>query len=111
MHQQPPHTPLCFSTSRAKSGQVPSSRGLVWKLVKIRSFNKGMHTIRRSETSHLGCAWLGSFGIGHSPEMFFVFPYSRRQTPEHSAKGPNHMALIAKSRIGRYIRRWQVRFT
>jgi len=22
MHQQPPHTPLCFSTSRAKSDQV-----------------------------------------------------------------------------------------
>jgi hypothetical protein len=34
MHQQPPHMPLCFSTSRAKSGQVVSSRGLV----KICSF-------------------------------------------------------------------------
>jgi hypothetical protein len=38
MHQQPPHMPLCFSTSRAKSGQVVSSSGLVWKPVKICSF-------------------------------------------------------------------------
>jgi hypothetical protein len=28
MHQQPPHTPLCFSTSRSKSGQVVSSQRL-----------------------------------------------------------------------------------
>ena len=31
MHQQPPQTPLCLSTSAAKSGHVVSSRGFVVK--------------------------------------------------------------------------------
>ena len=31
IHQQPPHIPLCFSTSRAKSDQVLSSRGFTMK--------------------------------------------------------------------------------
>ena len=33
MHQQPPQTPLCRSTSAAKSGQVDSSSGLTAKSV------------------------------------------------------------------------------
>jgi drug/metabolite transporter (DMT)-like permease len=35
MHQQPPHTPLCLSTNRAKSGHVVSSRGFTLKPVIV----------------------------------------------------------------------------
>jgi hypothetical protein len=38
MHQQPPHTPLCLSTSRAKSGHVASSRRFTVKAAIIASF-------------------------------------------------------------------------
>ncbi|SFP39067.1 hypothetical protein SAMN03159463_04157 [Mesorhizobium sp. NFR06] len=33
MHQQPPQTPLCRSTSTAKAGQVGMSRGFTLKLI------------------------------------------------------------------------------
>jgi hypothetical protein len=38
MHQQPPHTPLCLSTNRAKSGHVVSSRGFTLKPVIVARF-------------------------------------------------------------------------
>ena len=40
MHQQPPHAPLCFSTSRAKSSNVDSSRGFTSKAGTVRSLRE-----------------------------------------------------------------------
>ena len=35
MHQQPPHTPLCFSTSLAKSGHVFELSGFTLYIVTL----------------------------------------------------------------------------
>lgn len=38
MHQQPPHTPLCFATSRAKSGHVLELSGLKLYVATVLSY-------------------------------------------------------------------------
>jgi hypothetical protein len=40
MHQQPPQTPLCRSTSAAKPGQVVASRGFALKPIVTSSATK-----------------------------------------------------------------------